>query len=164
VNAAPATTAPAAIVALMIGELDYMSALNAVSCSIVERAVAIWRATPGSVLICESGPMAAEARRLGVAASDVVTALPQPLGHTTRLVALWLAGNGYDGGRVILVTHAMHASRAVRILARVGVKASAIGMDLPFDRNDPDWKLRSAGMFRLYNAAAYLYCLVRGWV
>jgi uncharacterized SAM-binding protein YcdF (DUF218 family) len=147
----------------MIGELDYMSGLNPISTAIVERAVAVWRQTPGAVLICESAPMAAEAQRLGVASSDVVTALPQASGHTTRLVALWLARAGYSTGPVHIVTHAMHASRALRIFSKVGIQASALRMDLAFDSNDPDWKLRSAGVFRVYNFAANVYCVLRGW-
>src|SRR5712671_3910715 len=83
---------PAAVVALMIGELDYMPldraqgrrVLNRISTAIVARAVAVWREAPGSVLICESMPMAAEAIRLGVDPGEVVTALPQPLGHSSR--------------------------------------------------------------------------------
>ena len=153
-----------AVIALMIGEVDYMSTLNRISAGIVERAVAVWRETPGGVLICESAPMAAEAMRLGVAESDVVTALPQPLGHTTRLVALWLARSPCARGPVRLVTHAIHARRAIRIFAKVGIVASAVGMDLPFDREDPDWKLRSAGIFRVYNMAAHVYCVCRRWV
>lgn len=160
--AAPDTTT--VVIALMIGELDYMVSLNPISTAIVERAVTLWRATSGSVLICESAPMTDVARRMGVAASDVVTALPQPLGHTTRLVALWLACSLYAQARVQLVTHAMHARRAVKIFAKVGIEASAIGLDLPFDSADPDWKLRSAGIFRAYNVAAHLYCVCRGWV
>ena len=160
----PSPTDRTAIVALMIGELDYMSGLNRISAAIVERAVAVWRDTPGSVLICESAPMAAEAARLGVAVSDVVTALPQALGHTTRLVAWWLAREGYGSHPVHIVTHAMHAPRALRILAKAGVRASAVSLDLPFDPNDPDWKLRSAGVFRFYNAAAHVYCFCRGWM
>lgn len=148
----------------MIGELDYMSGLNRISTAIVARAVAVWRETPGSVLVCESTPMAAEARKLGVPPADVVTALPQALGHTTRLVALWLSREGYRRAPVTIVTHAMHVRRAVRILARAGVEASAVSLDLPFDPKDPDWKLRSAGMFRAYNVAANVYCWLRGWI
>ena len=158
------TSRPSAIVALMIGELDYMSSLNRISTHIVERAVAEWRRTPGSALICESAPMAAEAVRLGVAESDVTTALTQPLGHTTRLVALWYARSPYGRGPARLVTHAMHARRAVRIFEKTGTEATAIGLDLAFDREDPDWKLRGAGVFRAYNMAAHVYCVCRGWL
>jgi hypothetical protein len=155
---------PAAVVALMIGELNYMPALNRISSAIVARAVAIWRETPGSVLICESAPMAAEAVRLGVDPGDVLTALPQPLGHTTRLVALWMAASPYAAHRAVLVTHAMHAPRSLRIFSKVGIAADAVPLDVPFDADDPDWKLRSVGMFRAYNAAAHLYGLCRGWL
>ena len=156
----------------MIGELDYMPIdpaqggprLNAISRSIVARAVALWRETPGSALVCESAPMSAEAVRLGADPADVATALPQARGHTTRLVALWMAGSACAGRRALLVTHAMHAPRSVRIFSKVGISADAVPVDLPFDRRDPDWKLRSAGIFRLYNAAAYVYCACRGWL
>ena len=94
-----------AIVALMIGELSYMRQLNQISTAIVHHAVLLWRKTPGSVLVCESAPMTAEAIRLGVAPFEVVTALPQPAGHTTRLVALWMARSGHAGRPAVLVTH-----------------------------------------------------------
>lgn len=152
------------IVALMIGELEYMSGLNRMSTAIVEQAVTVWRQTPGSVLICESAPMATEAMRLGITASDIITALPQPLGHTTRLVAQWLAGSPYAHRPVRLVTHTIHARRAIRIFAKVGITATAIEMDLPFDCRDADWKLRSARVFRVYNLAAHIYCVCRGWI
>src|SRR5476651_695743 len=116
--AMPVSPAPA-VLALMIGELRYMPALNWISTAIVGRAVEMHRATPGSVLICESAPMAAEAIRRGVNPSGVVTALPQPAGHTTRLVALWLAGSPYAGRPVRLVTHTLHASRSVKIFAKL---------------------------------------------
>jgi hypothetical protein len=162
-NVAVPTNQPV-VIALMIGELAYMRTLNRISADIVARAVAVLRETPGSVLICESAPMTAEAIRLGVAESDVVTALPQRVGHVTRLVALWLARSPYARGPVRLVTHALHARRAIRVFAKVGINASAVGLDLPFNREDPDWKLRSAGIFRAYNIAAYVYCVCRGWV
>src|SRR5262245_9870646 len=148
----------------MIGELNYMSGLNAVSAAIVRRAIDVWRETPGAALICESAPMTAEAVRLGVAPEDVITALPQPSGHTTRLVALWLARSRQPSGPVCLVTHAMHAGRAVRIFARVGIPASAVPIELPFNPADRDWKLRSAAVFRVYTLAAYVYCRLRGWL
>lgn len=157
-------TVPApAIVALMIGELDYMTALNPISTAIVNEAVRLWRETPGATLICESAPMTAEARRLGVAEKDVVTALPQPSGHITRLVALWLAASPYADRPIWLVTHALHAGRAIRIFRKARIEATAVGLDLPFDRHDPDWKLRSAAVFRAYNLAAYVYGICRGW-
>ena len=162
-GAPPGTPSPA-IVALMIGELDDMPTLNRISALIVERAVSLWRDAPGSVLVCESAPMAVEAIRLGMAPSDVTTALPQPLGHTTRLVALWLARSPHGRGPVRLVTHALHARRAIGIFRKVGIQATATGLDLTFDREDPDWKLRSVGAFRVYNAAAHIYGLCRGWV
>ena len=58
----------------------------------------------------------------------------------------------------------MHARRSLRIFSKVGIAAGAVPLDLPFDASDPDWKLRSAGMFRAYNAAAHLYGLCRGWL
>ena len=160
-----ANTSPApAVVALMIGELDYMTALNPISTAIVEEAVRMWRQTPGAALICESAPMTDAARRLGVGERDVVTALPQPTGHITRLVALWFARSPYADRPVRLVTHAMHAGRAIRIFRKAGIHGSVVGLDLPFDHRDPDWKLRSAGIFRAYNAAAYVYGFLRGWI
>ena len=149
---------------MMIGELDYMPVLNRISVAIVARAVTVWRETPGSVLICESAPMAAEAIRLGVDPAEVVAALPQSLGHTTRLVALWMAASPYAGRRAVLVTHAMHAPRSLRIFSKVGMTADAVPMDLPFDGHDPDWKLRSSGIFRVYNTVAHVYCRCRGWL
>ncbi len=156
--------AAAAVVALMIGELSYMPVLNRISKAIVARAVELHRAMPGSLLICESSPMTAEAIRLGVHPSEVVTALPQAAGHTTRLVAQWLAGSPYSRYSLSLVTHALHAGRSVRIFSKLGLSAAPVAVDLPFDRGDPDWKLRSAPIFRLYNAAAYVYCACRGWL
>ncbi len=141
-----------------------MRSLNAISRAIVHRAVELWRETPGSTLVCESEPMAAEAMRLGVARADVVTALPQPLGHTTRLVAQWMASSPYASRRAILVTHAMHAPRSVRIFDRLGIRADAMPLDLPFNRADGDWKLRSASIFRIYNGVAYVYCFLRRWI
>lgn len=152
------------VVALMIGELSYMPRLNRISAAIVGRAVEMYRATPGNVLVCESAPMAAEAVRLGVNPAEVVTALPQPAGHTTRLVALWLAGSPYARQSVWLVTHALHAERSVRIFSKLGLSARPVSLALPFDGTDPDWKLRSAMAFRLYNAAACVYCRCRGWL
>jgi hypothetical protein len=152
------------IVALMMGELSYMRGLNRISSEIVARAVELHRASPGSVLICESERMTAEAIRLGLTPSDVVTALPQPAGHTTRRVALWLAASPYAGHPARIVTHRLHARRSVRIFSAAGVAATGVPLDLPFDPADPDWKLRSARIFRLYNHAAWVYCLARGWV
>jgi uncharacterized SAM-binding protein YcdF (DUF218 family) len=153
-----------AVVALMIGELSYMPMLNRISKAIVARAVEMHRATPGSLLICESAPMTAEAVRLGVHPSEVVTALPQAAGHTTRLVALWFARSLYAGRPVRLVTHTLHARRSVRIFSKMGIPADPVPLDLPFERDDPDWKLRSAVHFKLYSAAAHVYCRCRGWL
>lgn len=147
----------------MIGELNYMPRLNDISVQIVERAVAVWRKTPGAVLVCESGPMSREALALGVDESAVITALPQASGHTTRAVALWLARSPYASGPVQLVTHVMHAARALRIFRKVGIEASAVAVSARFKADDPDWKLRSAAIFRLYNLAAEVYCRCRGW-
>jgi hypothetical protein len=152
------------VIALMIGELDYMPVLNAISRAIVARAVAVWRSTPGAALVCESEPMALEAIRLGVARGDVVTALPQSLGHTTRLVAQWMAASEFAQRPAILVTHAMHAPRSVRIFSRLGLTAEAVSLNLPFDPRDRDWKLRSAAIFRFYNILAYAYCYARRWI
>jgi hypothetical protein len=148
----------------MIGELRYMPRLNEISVRIVERAVAVWRETPDSVLVCESSPMTREALALGVDESAVVTALTQKHGHTTRKVALWLAETPYASRPVRIVTHVMHAPRAVRIFRKAGINASAIAIDVPFKAGDPDWKLRSAAIFRMYNLAAEVYCFARGWV
>jgi len=155
---------PPVIVALMIGELPYMSGLNWISARIVERSVQVWREHPDSVLICESQPMALTAKRLGVPDHALLTALPQASGHTTRSVAAWLVGSGHRRSDVLLVTHAIHAARAVKIFEKLGVRAAADGLDLAFDRDDPDWKLRSRWIFRLYNLAAHIYCVCRGWV
>jgi hypothetical protein len=155
---------PAVIVALMIGELPYMPGLNRISTRIVERSVQVWREHPGSVLICESQPMSVAAKQLGVPDAALITALPQATGHTTRRVASWLADSEHRRSDVLLVTHAIHAPRAVKVFAKLGITAAAEGLDLGFDRNDPDWKLRSRTVFRVYNSAAHIYCICRGWV
>jgi hypothetical protein len=162
-NPAPVMSPPV-IVALMIGELPYMSGLNRISTRIVERSVEVWRQRPGGILVCESQPMSHVARGLGVPDAALITALPQASGHTTRLVADWLAGSGHRCSDVLLVTHALHAPRAVRVFAKLGIAATAEGLDLAFDRHDPDWKLRSRNVFQVYNFAAHIYCVCRGWV
>jgi uncharacterized SAM-binding protein YcdF (DUF218 family) len=63
-----------------------------------------------------------------------------------------------------MVTHALHAARAVRIFRRLGVPVRPVPVDAPFDPHDADWKLRSAPHFRVYNAAATAYCGLRGWL
>jgi uncharacterized SAM-binding protein YcdF (DUF218 family) len=94
----------------------------------------------------------------------LVTALPQPRGHTTRLLAEWLARSPYAGEDVMIVTHALHAARSRRIFARLGIRAIPVSLDLRFDPADPDWKLRSARIFRFYNGLAWVYCFARRWV
>ena len=154
------------IVALMIGELRWQPTLNRISSEVVERAVEVWRADPSTLLICESELMRQHALRQGVPADRVRTALPQPSGHTTRLVAEWLSGNRHDlpGDPWTIVTHSLHAKRAVRILGRCGLRVDAVGVDAPFAMSDRDWKLRSEPIFRAYNAVAWVYCWLRGWV
>src|SRR4029079_8334219 len=102
----------------MIGELDYMTSLNRISSAIVDRAVDEVRARPHAMLVCESRPMTDRALSRGLDPARVVTALPQPRGHTTRLLAEWLAQSPYAGEDVMIVTHTLHAARSRRIFTR----------------------------------------------
>lgn len=153
------------IVALLIGELHYMTRLNAITTRIVERAVALWRERPAALLVCEAEPMAAVARGLGVPAEVIRVAIPEPGGHTTRSAAERIRAM-LDSGitSVVLVTHRLHGARARRIFRAVGLEANLDGLDVPFDAADPDWKLRSRTIFRLYDAGAWAYCFARGWL
>jgi hypothetical protein len=152
-------------VALLIGELHYMTRLNAVTSHIVEHAVACWRARPSAVLVCEAAPMAALARSLGVPAASMRVAIPEAGGHTTRWAAERIRAMPVLGDRtVLLVTHRLHGPRAARMFRAVGLQVQLEGLDLPFDRRDPDWKLRSPAIFRFYNAGAWVYCFARGWL
>lgn len=153
------------IVALLIGELSYMTALNPITTRIVERAVALWQRHPGAVLICEAEPMAAMARRLGVPDVSLRVAIPEPGGHTTRWCAERVAVMPTSGNRIlVLVTHRLHARRAGKMFAALGLRSRLDGLDLPFDRRDPDWKLRSSAIFKFYNAGAWVYGFLRGWL
>jgi len=158
--------APGVIVALLIGELAYQRRLNAITCRIVEHAIAMWRRHPSAILVCEAEPMRWLAEQAGVPSTRLLTALPQPKGHTTRLLAEWLRDNRprLPGRPWWIVTHDLHASRATRLLARCGLDIRAVGVSAPFDSSDADWKLRSARRFRVYNLAAGLYCRSRGWL
>jgi hypothetical protein len=153
------------IVALLIGELSYMTALNPITTRIVERAVARWRERPNAMLICEAEPMAAVARQLGVPEASLRVAIPEPGGHTTRWAASRIAAMpDYHNRILLLVTHRLHGRRAARMFRALGMQSRLDGLDLPFDRTDPDWKLRSALIFRIYNAGAWVYCFARGWL
>jgi uncharacterized SAM-binding protein YcdF (DUF218 family) len=153
------------VVALLIGELHYMTRLNAITTRIVEHAVSLWQRQPASTLVCEAEPMAEVARQLGVPAAQVRVAIPEPAGHTTRWAALRTAAlAGRDGRPVVLVTHRLHARRAARIFRAAGVTCVREDVDVPFDRTDPDWKLRSEPIFRIYNTVAWAYCFARGWL
>ena len=154
------------VVALMIGELRWQPRLNRISSEVVERAVEVWRLAPSKLLICESEPMRQHALQQGVAADRVRTALPQPSGHTTRLLAEWLGRNRRElpAQPWTIVTHSLHARRAVRIFGRCGLSVMAVGIDSAFEMSDRDWKLRSKSVFRAYNAVAWVYCWLRGWV
>lgn len=158
--------APNLILALMIGELEYQPTINRISQSIVEHAVAAWRKNPAALLVCESEPMTAAARALGVPAEKVMTALPQDRGHTTRLVAEWLSRNrtALPDQPWLICTHKLHASRASRVLRKSGLAGTTSEIDTAFDGNDADWKLRSRGAFLFYNLLAEIYCRWRGWV
>lgn len=154
------------IVALMIGELHWMPRLNHISSEIVRKSVDIWRQCPGALLVCESEPMRKLAEELGVPAASLWTALPQPSGHKTRLLALALLPqrDRFPAGEWMIVTHELHEARAKRIFERCGLQVSSTGLAVPFARDDHDWKLRSAGIFRVYNTIAWVYCGMRGWV
>ncbi len=156
---------PPWVVALLIGELSYMSALNPITTQIVARAVTRWREWPGALLICEAEPMAAVARTLGVPPALLRVAIPERGGHTTRWAAERIAAMPDYGNRIlVLVTHKWHGRRAARMFRALGMRPKLDGLDLPFERRDPDWKLRSAAMFRAYNTAAWAYCFARGWL
>ncbi len=151
--------------ALLIGELSHMTGLNRITTSIVERAVSCWQKRQGVILICEAEPMAALARTLGVPAGSVRVAIPEAGGHTTRWAAERIRAMSDLGSRRLrLVTHRWHGPRAARMFGALGMDAELIGLDIPFDRGDPDWKLRSESIFRAYNAGAWAYCFARGWL
>ena len=153
------------IVALLIGELRYMTQLNRVTTRIVEHAVSDWRAHPSTLLICEAEPMAVLAASLGVPRELIRTAIPEAGGHTTRWAAERVRAMADSGSRSLrLVTHRLHAPRAARMFRALKMQVELEGLDLPFDRDDPDWKLRSESAFRAYNMAASAYCLARGWM
>lgn len=153
------------VVALLIGELSYMTSLNRITSAIVERAVAVWRKRPGAILICEAEPMAALARTLGVPAECVRVAIPEPGGHTTRWAAERIRAMADLGTRpLLLVTHRLHGRRAARMFSALNMRVEVEEVDAPFDRGDADWKLRSEAVFRAYNAGAWVYCFARGWL
>ncbi len=155
-----------AFIALMIGELPYQPTLNQISTKIVEHTVDLWRQAPGSLLVCESTPMSELAARLGVPSEQLHTALTTKSGHTTRGVAEWLrhAPETIRGRPLRVVTHRFHAQRARSVFAKIGLHGDFVGVDVRFDPHDHDWKLRTPLRFRLYNALAHVYCVVRGWV
>lgn len=160
-----AAPAEASIVALLMGELHYMTRLNPITTRIVEHAVARWRQRPRAVLVCEAEPMAAVARQLGVPADAIRVAIPEAGGHTTRWAAERIRGMSDLGTMpVLLVTHRLHGARARRMFRAVGLDAALDAVDVPFAPDDPDWKLRSTAMFRAYNTAAWAYCFARGWL
>ena len=153
------------VVALLIGELSYMTSLNRITTAIVERAVSFWRKRPGAILICECEPMAALARSLGVPAESVRVAIPEPGGHTTRWAAERVRAMDDLGTRPLqLVTHRLHGRRASRMFSALHLRVEVEEVDAPFERSDPDWKLRSSAIFRLYNTGAWVYCYARGWL
>lgn len=153
------------IIALMIGELRYMPTLNRISTAIVGEAAALWRQCPSALLVCESEPMRQHALRLGVPA-DRLRTLPQPHGHKTRLVAEWLSAHRreFPDGPWTMCTHTLHAARAQRMLAKLGLDVVRHDIHVPFDESDADWKLRSERWFRFHNVAADVYCRFRAWL
>jgi len=160
-----ATPAEASIVALLVGELRYMTHLNTITTRIVEHAVALWRRRPRALLICEAEPMAAVARQLGVPAASIRVAVPEAGGHTTRWAAERICAMSDLGTEsVLLVTHRLHGARARRIFRAAGLDAALDAVEVPFQANDPDWKLRSSAIFRVYNTGAWAYCFARGWL
>lgn len=153
------------IVALLIGELPYMTTLNAITTRIAEHAVALWQRQPDTLLICECEPMAAVARAHGVPERSLRVAIPEADGHTTRWAASRIAAMpGAAQRQLMLVTHRLHGPRAARMFRKLGFRTTLVGLDLPFNAQDPDWKLRSQTVFRVYNAMAWVYCAARGWV
>jgi len=153
------------IVALLMGELRYMTGVNSITSRIVEGAVSLWRERTDAILICEAEPMGELARKLGVPAESVRVAVPEAGGHTTRLAALRVRAMPDLGNRSLkLVTHRLHSDRAARIFGRLGLSVDVAGLDIPFDRRDSDWKLRSEANFRFYNQGAWIYCFARGWL
>ncbi len=157
---------PTVIVALLIGELPYQPRLNAITSRIVEHAAAAWKRHPEAVVVCEAEPMRRLAADIGVPDDQLVTALPQPAGHTTRKLIDWLLQHRdrLPAGCWWLMTHDLHAPRAARMFARGGIDAVPVPVSAPFDAGDADWKLRSAAHFRAYDRGALLYCRLRGWV
>jgi len=158
--------APDMIVALMIGELKYQPVLNQITTGIVRTAVELWRSFPSATLVCEAAPMAELAARLGVSPTRLETAIRADRGHTTRKVAKWLQARGGipSEERFWVITHLLHAERAARVFARCGLRAAFIPLEVPFSAGDPDWKLKSDRMFRMYNHAATLLCQLLRWV
>lgn len=154
------------IVALQIGELPNMPRLNDITLRIVERAVARWRGSPSSVLVCESCPMGEVALAHGLPPDRLRIAIPEPSGHTTRWAAerIRVMPEVAQAGGVLLITHRLHAGRAARMFRSLGLRTAVEGLAIPFNPGDLDWKLRSDLAFRSYNAIAYAYCFARGWL
>jgi hypothetical protein len=156
----------ATIVGLMIGELRYQPVLNQITTQIVKCSVELWRVAPGGLLVCESKPMSELAARLGAPSEQLYTAIAGNSRHTTRGVAEWL----HDAPKTVrdrplrIVTHRLHVARARRVFAKIGLEGDFVGLDVPFDSLDRDWKLRTPELFRRYNALADVYCAFRGWV
>lgn len=152
------------IVALLIGELSYMTTLNAITTQIVDRAVDLWRRHDGAILICEAEPMAAVARSRGVPDASLRVAIPEPGGHTTRWAAQRITAMPESTRTLTLVTHRLHGPRAARMFRSLGLRVTVEGLDLPFNPQDSDWKLRSTTIFNVYNTGAWVYCFARGWL
>jgi DUF218 domain len=154
------------ILALMIGELKHQPTVNGVTTEIVHHAVRLWREAPDALLACESEPMAELAAHLGIPRARLRTAIVGVRRHTTRLVAEWLrdADETTRKRQVLIVTHRLHAERARRVFAKVGIHTETVGLDIPFRWPDRDWKLRSSVVFSVYNVLAHAYCACRGWV
>jgi hypothetical protein len=149
----------------MMGEIAYQNELNAITSRIVEACVALWRENPGAMIVCEARLLSDYALQLGVTEGHLMTAIPAARGHRTRKVAEWIRHHRPPAWKNIsVITHALHAGRAERIFNRCQIRATFVGLDLPFSPDDPDWKLRSSAVFRAYDRMAGLYCRARGWV
>lgn len=151
------------IVALMIGELPYMNGeLNTVTKDIVTKAIEL--AGSSWTLICESQLMSEYALSIGFPKTQLITALPQNNGHTTVKLARAVKEIITEHDIVEIVTHSIHLNRAKAVFNKVGIKVFGECTHTSFNADNPDWKLRSKTIFKVYNSLAWVYCFARRWV